>query len=322
MQKQQTNQELATPVAARYARTSASVQSQRRNQWLALMLLSPALILFIMFGIGPMLGAAYLSVLKWNGLGSPVFVGLSNWIAYFHDTEALKSLWLTIEVMIFSWLIQTPISMMVGLYLAGRQRHRSWIGTGYFLPLLLSSVAIGLLWSYILNPNFGLVDTLMTNLHLKFLALDWLGSPRLALWSLVAIVSWQYIPFHSLLYQAGRRQVSESLYEAACLDGANGWQEFWFITLPQLKYTVVTSTVLMLTGSLTYFDLIYILTNGGPGDATNVLALNMYETAFNKQLMGYGSVMAVVIAVFGILLSVVMIRLTGFKNMESQAEGV
>lgn len=175
-----------------------------------------------------------------------------------------------------------------------------------------------------MDPNFGLLNAALQGLHLNFLAAKWLGStrPGLVLGTLVAIVSWQYIPFHTLLYQAGRRQISETIYEAALIDDVTFWKEFWYITLPQLKYTFVTSTVLMLTGSLTYFDLIYILTDGGPNNETNVLAVNMYNTAFNKSLIGYGSVLAVIIALLGIVLSIAMTRFTGFSKLESQSEGV
>jgi len=294
---------------------------QKKHQGLAILLLLPALLLFIVFAIGPMISAIYLSLLNWNGLNNPIFVGLANWVTFLHDNQALNSLWITIQVMVASWLIQTPISMIIGIYLAGSQRFRSWMSIGYFLPLLLSSIAIALLWSYILNPNFGLVNTFLTDLNLNGLALDWLGSPNLALWTLIAIVSWQYIPFHSLLYQAGRRQIAQSLYEAAQLDGATSRKTFWHITLPQLKYTVITSSILILTGSLTYFDLIYILTDGGPGTSTNVLAINMYQTAFSKQSIGYASVLATVIAIFGVMLSIIMTKFSGFGKMESQAEG-
>lgn len=305
-------------------REVVDVLNKKRTQRSAMLLLAPSLILFILFGIVPMLGAVYLSLVNWNGIGSMTFAGFSNWVQFFQDTSAWHSLWLTIEVMILTWVIQTPISLMVGNYLAGKQRHRSWLGVIYFLPLLFSSVAVGLLWSYILDPNFGLVNMLLDAIHLKFLAANWLGStrPGIVLGTLVAVVSWQYIPFHTLLYQAGRKQIADSLYEAARIDGVGFWQEFWYITLPQLKYTVVTSTVLMLTGSLTYFDLVYILTDGGPNGETNVLAVNMYNTAFNKSMMGYGSVFAVVIAILGIVLSIIMTKFTGFRKLESQSDGV
>lgn len=295
----------------------------KRSQRLAILLLAPALILFLVFGIVPMLGAVYLSFVKWNGVGNMTFIGLSNWGEFVKSPVAWHSILLTIEVMILTWLIQTPLAMMIGIFLAGKQRHRSWFGVIFFLPLLFSSVAIGLLWSYILDPNFGLLNSALHSLHLDFLAANWLGStkPGLVLGTLVAIVSWQYIPFHTLLYQAGRKQIADSMYEAALIDGVGFWQEFWYITLPQLKYTFVTSTILMLTGSLTYFDLIYILTDGGPNNETNVLAVGMYNTAFNQSLIGYGSVFAVVIAIFGIILSIVMTKFTGFRKLESQSEG-
>jgi raffinose/stachyose/melibiose transport system permease protein len=299
------------------------MQKRKRPQRLAILLLAPALILFLVFGIVPMIGAVCLSFVKWNGVGSMTFTGFSNWGEFLKDSQAWHSIWLTVVVMILTWVIQTPIAMSIGIFLAGKQRYRSWFGVIFFLPLLFSSIAIGLLWSYILDPNFGLLNTALHSLHLDFLAANWLGStrPGLVLGTLVAIVSWQYIPFHTLLYQAGRQQIAESMYEAAYLDGVTFWKEFRYITLPQLKYTFVTSTVLMLTGSLTYFDLIYILTDGGPNNETNVLAVNMYNTAFNKSLIGYGSVFAVIIAIFGVILSVIMTKFTGFRKLESQSDG-
>ncbi|WP_062305720.1 carbohydrate ABC transporter permease [Alicyclobacillus sendaiensis] len=289
---------------------------------LRIIFIAPSVILFSIFGLLPMLGAVLLSLTNWNGLNAPKFVGVTNWVTFAHDPQAWHSLVLTLEVMGLTWVIQTPLSVAIGMFLAGRSKYREILSIFYFLPLLFSSVAIAIVWSYILDPNFGLLNELLTKVGLGRLALDWLGSPSVVLWTVVAIVSWQYIPFHSLLYQSGRRQIPNSLYEAAIIDGANELQRFVYITVPQLKYTFITSTTLMLTGSLTFFDLIYILTNGGPDNASNVLAVNMYDTAFSKQQMGYGSVMAVVIALMGIVLSLMLTRFTGFTRMESQQQGV
>jgi raffinose/stachyose/melibiose transport system permease protein len=283
--------------------------------------LLPAAALFVLFAIGPMAYGIYVSFLKWNGLTAPLWVGLANWARFFRDPVALHSLTLTIYVMLLSWVVQTPLSMALGIYLAGKQKHRQVIAVGYFLPLLFSSVAIALVWSSILNPNFGLLDNLLNAVGLSSLALDWLGSTRLALPVLIAIVSWQYIPFHTLLYQAGAQQIPASLYEAAHLDGASPGQRFLHITLPQLRYTLVTSSVLILSGSLTFFDLIYILTGGGPGHATQVLTLMMYQKAFQSQNLGYGSMIGVLLALIGLALTLVTLRFSGFRRMESQAEG-
>src|SRR5450756_3002957 len=142
----------------------------------------------------------------------------------------------------------------------------------FFIPLLLSSAAIAVAYKALLDPNFGLG----AGLQIGFLSQDWLGEDKLALGVVIFIVSWQFIPFHSLIYQGAVRQIPRSMYEAAEIDGAGRIRQFWSITLPQLKYTIVTSSTLMVVGSLTFFDLIFVLTAGGPGDATRVLALDMY----------------------------------------------
>jgi raffinose/stachyose/melibiose transport system permease protein len=206
--------------------------------------------------------------------------------------------------------------------MAGAQRYRSALSVVYFLPLLFSAVAIGLTWVSLLDPNFGLIDALLNALGLSALAQGWLGNPQLALYVVLAIICWEFIPFHALLYLGGTRQIPRELYEAANIDGANRLQNFFLITLPQLKYTIITSTTLMLTGSLTYFDLFWVTTGGGPGYATRVLPLHMYITAFQDESVGYGSVLAVVLAFFGIVLSLILLRFSGFTKMSSQLEGL
>ncbi|MFB5189516.1 carbohydrate ABC transporter permease [Alicyclobacillus fastidiosus] len=290
--------------------------------WQRWLMIVPAVVFFAVFALFPMLMAVYYSGLTWNGIGSAKWVGLLNWGNVFHDGEALHAIVLTVEVMVLSWVFQTPISLLLGVFLAGRQKHRAVLGVFYFVPLLFSSVAIGVTWSYMLNPNFGLVDALLKSLHIGNGNQNWLGNTHLALLVVSMIIAWQFIPFHSLLYQGGVKQIPDSLYEAATIDGASVWSSFFSITLPQLKYTIITSSVLILTGSLTYFDLIYVLTDGGPGNATTVLAMDMYKQAFVNQNIGLGSVLAVILAVAGVLLSILTLRFTGFNRMESQLEGM
>ena len=154
------------------------------------------------------------------------------------------------------------------------------------------------------------------------MAQNWLGDPSIALYAVIVVIAWQFIPFHTLLYQAGARQIPQVLYEAARIDGANAIQRFFHITLPQLRYTIITSTILILTGSLTYFDVIFVMTGGGPGFATRILPLQMYITAFQNAQMGYGCAIAVILAIAGVALSLFLLRITGFGRMESQAEGL
>lgn len=282
---------------------------------------APPLALFGLFIVVPMIVAVVLSFFRWNGLGSPHWAGGANWVQFVHDPVARQSLIVTAKVVVLSWVVQTPISMALGLFTAGRQRYRSVYATIYVLPLLLSTAGIALMWEAMLDPNFGGLTALSRSLHLSFLRQNWLGSPNITLYMVIAIIAWQFIPFHTLLYQVGRRQIPGVLYEAATLDGASGARLFWRVTLPQLRYTVITSSTLMIVGSLTYFDIIYIMTNGGPGYSTRVLSLDMYNAAFLQDQYGYASVLAVVLGVIGIGLALGLVRFTGFASMASQQEG-
>jgi raffinose/stachyose/melibiose transport system permease protein len=281
---------------------------------------APALLLFGLFGVLPLVGVFALSFARWDGLGGIGWAGTLNWVAALQDGGTWSSLWLTVKVMAFSWLIQTPIALALGLFQAPAARWRAILAVLWFLPLVLSAVAIGLTWQALLDPSFGIGSAP----GLSFLARPLLGSPTLALYTVTFVISWQFIPFHALLYQAGVRQIPQVLYEAAAIDGASSWQRLRWITLPQLRYTVVTSTTLLLVGSLTYFDLIFVLSGGtgGPGTATRLLPLAMYLTGFQAHDMGRASVLATVLVFAGLTVSLITTRLSRFTQMESQQEGL
>ena len=295
--------------------------NQRLN-WTTSLMLVPAIAFFLAFALGPLLAAVYISFLNWDGISAPSWVGLANWTRAFTDPVTLHSIFLTAQVMVLSWIIQTPISLLLGVFLAGYQRYRAMLGVFYFLPLLFSAVAIGLIWSSSILASDGALNAALRSIGLSSLTQNWLGDPGIALYAIIVVIAWQFIPFHTLLYQAGARQIPQVLYEAARIDGANARQRFFHITLPQLRYTIVTSTILILTGSLTYFDVIFVMTGGGPGFATRILPLQMYITAFQNAQLGYGSAIAVILAIAGVALSLFLLRITGFGRMESQAEGL
>jgi raffinose/stachyose/melibiose transport system permease protein len=304
---------------------SAIIKTSKKAQpstMFAVLWTMPALLFYVAFAIIPLFIALYYSFTSWNGLSPAQWIGLGNWRALFSDQVTLNSLSLTVQVMVISWIVQTPLSILLGVFMAGKQLYRNVFGVLYFLPLLFSAVAIALTWQNLLDPNFGVLNPLLTALGLSGLARVWLGDPSLAFYVVLVIVSWQFIPFHALLYLGGTRQIPKELYEAANIDGGGRIQNFFAITLPQLRYTIITSTTLIFTGSLTYFDLFWVTTQGGPGYATRVLPLQMYITAFQNGQVGYGSMIAVVLALFGIVLSFILLRFTGFSKMSSQLEGL
>jgi raffinose/stachyose/melibiose transport system permease protein len=274
-------------------------------------------VFFIGFGVIPLVGVLLLSFTSWDGIGAIHPAGLASWRAVLTDPGLPHAIWVTFLVMALSWAVQTPISLLLGVFLAGNQRYRAVLSVLYFVPLLLSSAAIAITYKALLDPNFGLG----AGLKIGLLSQDWLGRPGLALGVVIFVVSWQFIPFHSLIYQGGVRQIPRSLYEAAEMDGAGRVRQFFSITLPQLKYTVITSSTLMAVGSLTFFDLIFVLTAGGPGDATRVLALDMYKRGFQANLMGPASAIAVILVLVGLALALLLRRLGGRDASASQLEG-
>ena len=282
-------------------------------KWMAL----PALLVFIAFGVIPLLGVLGLSFTRWDGIGAIHPAGFDSWQKVLVDPGLPHALYVTFLVMILSWLVQTPASILIGVFLASHARYRGVLAVLFFIPLLLSSAAIAVAYKALLDPNFGLG----AGLQIGFLSQDWLGEDKLAVGVVVFIVSWQFIPFHSLIYQGAVRQIPRSMYEAAEIDGAGRIRQFWSITLPQLKYTIVTSSTLMVVGSLTFFDLIFVLTAGGPGDATRVLALDMYKTGFQANLMGPASAIAVILVLVAFALAIILRRIGGGGASDSQLEG-
>ncbi|GAA3320562.1 carbohydrate ABC transporter permease [Arthrobacter ramosus] len=298
---------------------STSTGSSRRvlekgpSGWLA----APALVFFLLFAIIPLFGVLFLSFTKWDGLGEIKLDGLSSWTTVLTDPVTGNALWVTAKIMFFSFIVQAPLSLLLGVFTSASQKYRAALAVLYFVPLLLSSAAVAIAYKALLDPNFGLGP----GLGLPFLAQDWLGNSDLVLFVVVFVIAWQFVPFHTLIYQGGVRQIPASLYEAAQIDGAGRVQQFFAITLPQLKYTIITSSTLMVVGSLAYFDLVFVLTGGGPGYSTRLLPLHMYLTGFKANDMGAASALGVILVVIGLALALLLQRLGGKNRNASQLEG-
>lgn len=281
---------------------------------------APAVALFGAFGILPIAMVVWLSFTTWNGLGDPHWTGLTNWRAMADDPDIVSGVWRTLLLAGLAWVIQTPLALLIGVWSTRPGRGRAAVSAFLAVPLLLSTVAIALAWLALLDPNFGIAASLG-----KFVGVpdgNFLGHPTRALVAIALVTAWQYIPFHTLIYQAGAHQIPAVLYEAAQLDGAGPVRRFFSITLPQLRNTVVASSIVMTVGTLTGFEGVLLLTNGGPGTATRILPLHMYIKGFVSFNMGYASAVAVLLVVLGTLIAVTIVRATGYQRMTSEAEGL
>jgi xylobiose transport system permease protein len=279
---------------------------------------APATVFFLLFAILPLVLVAVLSFTSWDGISSPHFNGLANWTKLINDPVMSQSIWLTLLLTLLGVVTQTPISILLGVWAAGHQRNRAVLSAIFFVPLLLSATAVSVLWRALLDPNFGLPG----QLPWLFGDGNLLGSQAGSIAVLTFVGMWQFTPLHALLYQGGARAIPQVLYQAASIDGAGTVRQFFHITLPQLRNTMITSMILMVVGGLTTFDTVLILTQGGPGTDTTVSAYYMYEQGFKNFDFGAGSAIALVLVVVATLISLAVVRISGYDKMRSTAEGI
>lgn len=285
----------------------------------------PGVLYFLAFAAAPMVVVVYLSFTNWDGFTTPSWVGLDNWSRLVKDDGMRNAVWLSLLLTVLTWAFQTPVALLLGVWAAGAQRNRAILSSVFFLPLLASSAALALLWGTLFDPNFGFARYGFFREFTSWFGLangDVLGDERGALAAVLFVTGWQYIPLHMLLYQGGARQIPTSLYDAAAIDGAGTVRQFFAITLPQLRNTVVTSTVIMVVGALTYFETVLILTDGGPGDATSIVPYLMYQEGVRSTEYGYASAVATVLLLTATAVSLLLVRLTGFSGMRSTREGM
>ncbi|GAB1515053.1 carbohydrate ABC transporter permease [Actinophytocola sp. KF-1] len=277
--------------------------------------LLPAAVFFGLFAAFPLVLVLYLSLTDWSGIGTPAFVGVDNWVRMFDNDAIWDVTSTTLLLTVLFWVTQTPLSILLGVWAAGPQRNRAVLSALFFLPLLLSTAAIALLFNRMFDPYVGIGRGLEPFRNI-------LGTTSGAVTAIVIVVGWQFIPFHTLLYQAAARNIPKVMYDAATVDGAGRWYTFWYITLPQLRNTVITSSTIMIVGSLTYFETIFLLTNGGPGTSTRTLPLEMYFRSFRSYEFGYASAIASVLVLVATTISLLIVRFSGFAKMRSTMEGL
>lgn len=278
----------------------------------------PGLVFFLVFAVAPMVGVLYLSLTNWDGLNAPQFTGLANWSRFIDDGQIWQSTLVTGVLLVGNIAVQAPVSILLGVWSAGHQRNRAVLSAVFFLPLLLSTAATAVMWRQLLDPNFGVPAKLGALLG----DTNPLGTRNGAIVCLIIVTSWQFVPFHSLLYQGAARAIPNTLYQAAEIDGAGRVRQFIHITLPQLRNTMVTSTTFMVIGGLTAFDIVLLLTNGGPGTDTSILPFSMYQTAFRTYDYGYASAIASFLLLLATGASLALMKISGYDKMTSTLEGL
>jgi raffinose/stachyose/melibiose transport system permease protein len=300
---------LATPRAAGSPARAASRRRARRGaSWLTIALfLFPAMALFALLVVAPIVIAAYASVFRWNGYGGvPTdFVGLGNFRRLIADQIFVGDLWHMLVIILLSLAFQLPASLGLAMLLNQRIRGRRFYRLIFFAPYVLSEVITAVLFTMIFSPTTGLVNHTLTSIGLERFAISWLAEPWAVLYTLFVVISWKYFGFHMILYLAGRQSIPAEVLEAAAIDGAGPWQGFRYITLPLLGPTIRISVFLSILGAIQLFDMVYVLTGGGPVHASETMAVTLFQDGFKQFEVGYASAISIVMFVicltFGLL---------------------
>lgn len=249
------------------------------------------------------------SLLDWDGVSKGIFVGLDNYKNMFADARFLHSVRNSLLYAFVSIVIQLPISLLLALILAAGVKFEKFYRTVYFIPVIISTVVIGQLWIKIYNADYGLLNTFLQAIGQGNLAHDWLGQEDSALTSVFIPMLWQYVGYHMLIMYAGAKSISPDIYEAAKIDGASAVKTAWYITIPLLKPILKVCVTFSLIGALKVFDLVYVLTNGGPLYATEMPSTLMYTSIFDSFKYGYGSAISIFIIIECLVLTVLLDKL-------------
>ncbi len=282
----------------------------RKEHFILAGFLAPAIIVYTTFLLGPVLGSFFYSLTNWNGLYQTMdFVGLRNFVHLMEDGVFAKAIRNTMIFTVFVVLIQNAIGVPLALAMDSRIRSKQVLKTLFFVPAILSPLVVGYTWTYIYEPQNGVLNTILRTVGLTGWEQSWLGDPQFALYSIVVMAVWQFSGYSMVIYLANLQTIPGDLYEAADIDGAGRWQQFKSITFPLLAPSITINIVLSSIGTLKAFDIIYVTTKGGPYYATETMTTLLFSTAFTKSSFGYGTAMGVVMFFFVFIISLAQILL-------------
>ena len=287
---------------------------QRDTRRVAMLFLAPVAILMAIYVVYPIIDTFITSTYQWNGISAAKkFVGIGNWKTLIADENFWIAFRNNLVIMVLSICIQIPIGLALATFLDFGGKKLTIFKVIWFIPLLMSSVAIGFLFTYALATNGGLVSTISG--WFGGGNVDLLGNPKTALLTVIMVICWQFTPFYMVYFMAAFTNIPYDVFEAARIDGATRGQYFWKIAFPLLVPSMKSAAILSMVGSLKYFDLIYVMTGGGPGTSTELMATYMYKQSFSVFNMGYGSAVA-----GGMFILITLVSLITMKILDGKEE--
>jgi len=291
------------------------IQSILKGKKTAYLLLLPALIIFVIFFVYPNAHVFYLSLFRWTGISpQKFFIGFENYRRLlFKDTIWTKAVINTAIIAIQSIGIQIPVALALAILLNKKIRGAGIFTSIIFLPLLISLVAIAMVWTWMYDPTFGIINKVLEKLGLTILAREWLGDMSTALFSVIVTINWIYIGLYVVILMAGLKSIPKSIFDAARVDGLSELQTACRITIPLLKEVIAVIIIMCITGSFKSFDLIWIMTYAGPAHATELVSTHLYRMGFRRLEAGYASAIGVIIFFICLITIVIQLRIMRIK---------
>jgi len=270
------------------------------------LMILPAVVLYSIFVIYPMIRGLYVSFFRWDGLSDMKWIGLNNYRFVFKDEIFWSAMKNTLLFALVVSVVKNVVALFLAILLNRNIKLRTFFRTSTFLPVTLAFVVAGMLWSWMYNPVFGLINNFLKLVHLESFIQGWLSDPKIALWSIMFVDIWKWVGFHMVLFLTGIQAIPEELYEAARIDGAGRWQSFFNITIPLVMQVTIVSFLLSITGAfVSNYDLVYVMTGGGPFHSTEVALTWIVSTTTRYAAVGKGNAMSmimfVIVLVFGVL---------------------
>jgi len=310
---------MAQPSSRLRARATVSLRSRVRWGKLATIVgfLLPAALVYSGLVLLPVAQASYFSFFRWNGLG-PLedFIGLANYARALNDRVFRNALGNNLQLVGLSLLIQLPLALALALLIREISRGRALFRTIFFLPFVLSEVITGVIWNFIYRPEGGLITSLLQGVFPQLEGTALLADPKTVLYALFVVITWKFFGYHMILYIAGLQNIPPEIEEAAAIDGASRLQALRYITLPLLGSTIRLSVYLSVLGSLQFFDLIWVMTTGGPVGASDTMATYLYKYGFQRFQLGYGSAIAVIMFLICLGFSLIYQRVAMRRDFE------
>ncbi|MDN5343051.1 MULTISPECIES: carbohydrate ABC transporter permease [Oceanotoga] len=278
----------------------------------ALSFLSPAFLFLILFMAYPVFYSFYLSFFKWNGAAEKIFIGFSNYKRIFQDSIFWKSLTNNISLSLLTVIFQVFLALIIAYWLVRViKKGRKIFLFLYLIPIVISEICIGLLWNFIYNPYFGLINGVLRGLNLDFLTRGWVGDPSTAFLAVINAMNFTYIGMYILLFVAAIQDIPESIFDASKIDGANNYKNFFSVVIPMIQDSIQSTSLLCIINSFKTFTLTFVLTNGGPNHSSEVLSTYLYKVGFNDFEMGYSATIGCMQLIITIISGLIILKLIG-----------